>query len=186
MEVLDKNGLDYFWDKIKDYIDTKSSNVIKNYTLSSNTNDVTMTGLNIQQGEPFQIIIDGITTTSNGELVNVGCYPNNKTTFDIARVTGIQNHNGSVGSIYNTNTPNMYLGRVIRGSQFMIKGTLSWEDNFLKNLSEYSTPSINNYFTVGHMGSMISLADDTITSLRFTIADGQFVAGTKIIIIKLI
>ena len=38
MEVLDKNGLDYFWDKIKSYIDEQTKNVMNKTVLYNNPN----------------------------------------------------------------------------------------------------------------------------------------------------
>ena len=184
MEVLDKDGLNYFWNKTKNYVNSKS-NIIKSYTLDSDSSFLNIIDINIQKGEPFQILIDGTTIKIGEDFVNVVLYPNDKTTFDIARVAGFENVRGSINSIYNASTPSLYLGRLIPGSRFMIKGILNNENNFLKNISNYSVASINNDFVFGNLYSMISLTDDNITSLRIVINGAYFAAGTRFLVTKL-
>ena len=154
------------------------------YILENNSNEIIIDGLNIAPNTPIEILIDGSTSSSSGEVVNVGCYPNEKNTFSVARVTGIENNAGNIYSIYNINTNNLYLGRVILGNQFMLKSFINWEGTYLKNDSSYDTPSINNSFIFGKMGSMINLSDSTITSLKIAIASGEFVAGNRVKIYK--
>lgn len=150
------------------------------YTLESDSNEIMISNLNIKPGETFEMMLDGTTTTANAEVVNVGCYPNEKGAYDISRVAGFENNASNINSVYNVNTPNMYLGRVVRGNQFIINSSFNWNGTYLKNLSSYATPSINNYFIVGNLCAMVSFSDETLTSIRITIASGQFVAGTRI------
>lgn len=152
--------------------------------LDGDSNTIMINNLNIKPGATFQIVIDGATTVSSGELVNVGCYPNDKSTYNICRVVGSENNSGNINSIYNVNVPNMYLGRVVRGNQFIINSYCSWLGTYLKNLSFYATPGLNNIFIAGNLCSMVNLSDETLTSIRITIASGQFVTGTKVSILK--
>lgn len=152
--------------------------------LDRDSNTIMINNLNIKPGATFQIVIDGTTTTSSGEVVNVGCYPNDKSTYNICRVVGSENNNGNINSVYNVNAPNMYLGRVVKGSQFIINSYCSWLGTYLKNLSSYATPGIDNIFIAGNLCSMVNLSDETLTSIRIVIASGQFIAGTKISILK--
>ena len=164
-----------------DYINTIT--LLYEDVLDENSNNIIINNLNIKPGTTFQIIIDGSTTTGN-DLVTVSCNVNNKFEYDIARVVGFENNSGVINSVYNTNTSNFYLGRVIRGNQFMINSYCTWLGMYLKNFSSYATPSINNVFVVGNLSSMVNLSDETLTSIRITITSGQFIAGTKISILK--
>ena len=152
--------------------------------LDGDSNTIIINNLNIKPGTSFQIIIDGTTTSSSGEIVNIGCYPNDKSAYDICRVVGIENNASNINSIYNTNTSNMYMGRVVRGNQFIINSYCSWLGTYLKNLSSYATPGINNIFIAGNLCSMVNLSDETLTSIRIVIASGQFVTGTKVSILR--
>ena len=152
---------------------------LADYILESDSNEIVISNLNIKPGTTFEIMIDGTSTTSNGEIVNVGCYPNEKGTYDISRVAGLENNASNINSIYNVNTPNMYLGRVVRGNQFIINSSLSWNGAYLKALCSYASPGIDNYFIVGNLCAMVSFSDETLTSIRITIASGQLVAGTR-------
>ena len=153
--------------------------------LDRDSNTIMINNLNIKPGATFQIVIDGTTTTtSSGEVVNVGCYPNDKSTYNICRVVGSENNSGNINSVYNVNTPNMYLGRVARGNQFIINSYCSWLGTYLKNLSSYATPGLNNIFIAGNLCSMVNLSDETLTSIRIVIASGQFVTGTKVSILR--
>lgn len=152
--------------------------------LDGDSNTIIINNLNIKPGTSFQIIIDGTATSSSREILDVGCYPNDKSAYDICRVVGIENKTNNINSVYNASTPNMYLGKVIRGNQFIINSTFNWNGTYLKNLSDYATPGINNYFIVGNLCAMVSLSDETLTSIRITIASGQFVTGTKVSILR--
>ena len=150
------------------------------YTLESDSNEIMISNLNIKPGATFEMMIDGTSTTANAEVVNVGCYPNEKGAYDISRVVGFENNARNINSVYNVSTPNMYLGRVVRGNQFIINSTFNWNGTYLKNLSFYATPGIADYFVVGNLCAMVSFSDETLTSIRITIASGQFVAGTRV------
>lgn len=154
------------------------------YILENNSNEIIINNLNIAPNTPIEILIDGSTNPFSESPVNIGCYPNDKNTFSVARVTGIENNAGNINSLYNTNINNLYLGRVVLGNHFMVKSFISWGGAYLKNLSLYNTPSLNNIFVFGEMGSMINLSDSTITSLKIVIASGEFVAGTRVKICK--
>ena len=152
--------------------------------LDGDSNTIIINNLNIKPGTSFQIIIDGTTTSSSREILDIGCYPNDKSAYDICRVVGIENKAGNINSVYNVSTPNMYLGKVVRGNQFIINSTFNWNGTYLKNLSDYATPGITNHFIVGNLCAMVSLSDETLTSIRITIASGQFVTGTKVSILR--
>lgn len=161
------------------YINERYEKLV-DYTLESDSNEIMISNLNIKPGETFEMMLDGTTTTANAELVNVGCYPNKKGAYDISRVAGFENNASNINSVYNVNTSNMYLGRVVRGNQFIINSSFNWNGTYLKNLSSYATPGINNYFVVGNLCAMVSFSDETLTSIRITVASGQFVAGTRV------
>ena len=153
---------------------------LADYTLGSDSNEMLISNLNIKSGTTFKMVIDGTTTTANSELVNVGCYPNGNENFTVARVVGFENNAKNINSVYNASTSNMYLGRVARGNQFIIDSAFSWSGTYLKNISSYATPATDGYFIFGNLSAMLSFSDETLTSIKITIASGQFVAGTRV------
>lgn len=170
---------------LKDKTGTQINPVIPRYekladvTLEGDSSEITIP-LDLDPGVAFKLLIDGSTGPSDSSLTNVGCYPNNNNAFSVARVAGFENNAGNINSVYNVATSNMYLARVIKGNNFIVDVDFSWNGSFLKNISSYATPGINNVFIFGNLSSIVTLSDNKLTSLRITITSGQFVAGTRV------
>ena len=150
------------------------------YTLESDSNEIVISNLNIKPGATFEMMIDGSSNPSDATTVNIGCYPNNNNNFNIARVVGFENNSGNIYSLYNQNTNNLYIARIIKGNNFIVDSGFSWNGSFLKNISSYSTPSLNDAYSFGNLSSMVNFSDSKLTSLRIVIGSGQFVAGTRV------
>ena len=157
-----------------------TSKLIKEYTVESASNQITIDGLNIEPGKNFKIIINGSSSGDSTDNVNIVCYPNNKSSFSVARVVGLENKIGSINSIANFSTSGLYVGRVIRGSNHFITSDFSWNGTYLKCNSEYGTLASADAYVRGSLTSIVSLSDSTITSLKFQIASGEIAINTKI------
>lgn len=161
-----------------------SNHLIKDFIVELDTDEITIDNLNLEIGKNYRILINGASSGGSG-LTNITLLPNGITSYSVSRVAGLENNNGSINSVFNTNTQSLYLGRVYLGNNYSLDNLLLLNETFAKNISQYGTPATDGSYCFGNLSCIVNIANSPITSLVIKIGSGQITAGTNIKIYQL-
>lgn len=161
-----------------------SNHLIRDFIVELDTDEITIDNLNLEIGKNYRILMNGASGGGSG-LTNIILLPNGITSYSVSRIAGLENNNGSINSVFNTNTQSLYLGRVYLGNNYSIDNVLLLNDTFAKNISQYGTPGTDGSYCFGNLSGIVNIANGSITSLTIKIASGQITSGTNIKIYQL-
>ena len=156
-----------------------SNHLIKDFIVELDTDEITIDNLNLEIGKNYRILMNGASSGGSG-LTNITLLLNGVTSYSVSRVTGLENNNGSINSVFNTNTQALYLGRVYFGNNYSIDNVLLLNDTFAKNVSQYGTPGTDGSYCFGNLSGIVNIENSPITSLIIKINNGQITAGTNV------
>lgn len=161
-----------------------SNHLIKDFVVELDTDEITIDNLNLEIGKNYKILLNGASSGGSG-LTNIILLPNGKTSYSVSRIAGLENNNGSINSLFNTNTQALYLGRVYLGINYSLDSLLLLNETFAKNISQYGTPGTDGSYCFGNLSGIVNIENSPITSLIIKINNGQITAGTNIKIYQL-
>lgn len=156
-----------------------SSHLIKDFTVESDTNEITINDLNLEIGKNYRLLVNGHSSGGSG-LTNITLLPNGINSYSVSRIAGMENNNGSINSVFNTNTQALYIGRVYIGNNYSLDSLLLLNENYAKNISQYVTPGTDGSYCFGNLGGIVNIENVPVTSLKIKIASGQIKTGTNI------
>lgn len=161
-----------------------SNHLIKDFIVELDTDEITIDNLNLEIGKNYRILMNGTSSGGSG-LTNIILLPNGITSYSVSRIAGLENNNGSINSLFNTNTQSLYLGRVYLGINYSLDSLLLLNEEFAKNISQYGTPGTDGSCCFGNLSGVVNIENSPITSLIIKINNGQITAGTNIKIYQL-
>lgn len=161
-----------------------SNHLIKDFIVELDTDEITIDNLSLEIGKNYRILMNGASSGESG-LTNIILLPNGITSYSVSRIAGLENNNGSINSLFNTNTQSLYLGRVYHGINYSLDSLLLLNEKFAKNISQYGTPGTDGSYCFGNLSGIVNIENSPITSLIIKINNGQITAGTNIKIYQL-
>ena len=166
--------------ELKDVANTNANNVGNLENLNTTDKESLVEAINSSN----HLIKDFIVELDTDET-NIILLPNGITSYSVSRIAGLENNNGSINSLFNTNTQSLYLGRVYLGINYSLDSLLLLNEEFAKNISQYGTPGTDGSCCFGNLSGVVNIENSPITSLIIKINNGQITAGTNIKIYQL-